>query len=189
MSTLFLVATPIGNLEDMSPRAVRTLQEVALIAAEDTRVTRHLLTHFGVATPLVTYTDAYQRQKEARQDRVLQELAAGHDVALVSDAGTPGVSDPGYQLVQAALAAGHAVQAIPGPSAVVTALAASGLPSDRFLFVGFLPRRAAERRLWRVLRARENPPAHNAEGHPEVAFWRVASDHLRSFSGVKSRCG
>jgi 16S rRNA (cytidine1402-2'-O)-methyltransferase len=146
MSTLYLVATPIGNLEDISARALRMLREVALIAAEDTRVTRHLLSHFAIATPLVAYTDAYQRQKAGRQARVLQTLDAGQDVALVSDAGTPGLSDPGYELVQAALAAGHAVQAIPGPSAIATALVASGLPADRFLFVGFLPRKAAERR-------------------------------------------
>lgn len=146
MSTLYLIATPIGNLEDISPRALRLLGEVAMIAAEDTRVTRHLLNHFGIATPLATYTDAYQRQKAGRQDRVLQALDAGQDVALVSDAGTPGLSDPGYELVRAVLAAGHAVQAIPGPSAVATALVASGLPADRFLFVGFLPRKAGERR-------------------------------------------
>ena len=146
MSTLYLIATPIGNLEDISQRALRVLREVALIAAEDTRVTRHLLSHFAIATPLATYTDAYDRQKAGRQGRVLEVLAAGHDVALVSDAGTPGLSDPGYELVRAALAAGHAVQAIPGPSAITTALAASGLPADRFLFVGFLPRKAAERR-------------------------------------------
>ena len=146
MSTLYLVATTIGNLEDMSPRGLHTLRQVALIAAEDTRVTRNLLTHFGISTALVTYTDAYARQKGARQSKVLEALAAGGDVALVSDAGMPGVSDPGYELVQAVLAAGHAVQAIPGPSAVITALAASGLPTERFLFVGFLPRKAAERR-------------------------------------------
>ena len=146
MSTLYLIATPIGNLEDISQRGLRILREVALIAAEDTRVTRHLLSHFAVATPLTTYTDAYERQKASRQGRVLDELAAGRDVALVSDAGMPGLSDPGYELVQAALAAGHAVQAIPGPSAITTALAASGLPADRFLFVGFLPRKTGERR-------------------------------------------
>ncbi len=146
MSTLYLIATPIGNLEDISPRALRVLGEVALIAAEDTRVTRRLLSHFAIATPLTTYTDAYQRQKAGRQGRVLEALAAGQQVALVSDAGMPGLSDPGYELVQAALAAGHTVQALPGPSAITTALAASGLPTDRFLFVGFLPRKAGERR-------------------------------------------
>ncbi len=146
MSILFLIATPIGNLEDISARALRLLGDVALIAAEDTRVTRHLLSHYGISTPLATYTDAYQRQKAGRQGRVLETLDAGRDVALVSDAGTPGLSDPGYELVRAALAAGHAVQAIPGPSAITTALVASGLPADRFLFVGFLPRKAGERR-------------------------------------------
>lgn len=146
MPTLYLVATPIGNLEDISQRALRVLRAVALIAAEDTRVTRQLLSHYAISTPLSTYTDAYDRQKTSRQGRVLDELAAGRDVALVSDAGTPGLSDPGYELVQAVMAAGHAVQAIPGPSAVTSALAASGLPADRFLFVGFLPRKAGERR-------------------------------------------
>jgi 16S rRNA (cytidine1402-2'-O)-methyltransferase len=146
MPTLYLIATPIGNLEDVSQRALRILREVALIAAEDTRVTRQLLSHYAILTPLTTYTDAYDRQKASRQGRVLEGLDAGQDVALVSDAGTPGLSDPGYELVQAVLAAGHAVQAIPGPSAITTALAASGLPADRFLFVGFLPRKAGERR-------------------------------------------
>jgi len=146
MPTLYLVATPIGNLEDISQRALRVLREVALIAAEDTRVTRQLLSHYAISTPLTTYTDAYERQKASRQGRVLDELAGGRDVALVSDAGTPGLSDPGYELVLAVLAAGHAVQAIPGPSAITSALAASGLPADRFLFVGFLPRKAGERR-------------------------------------------
>lgn len=146
MSTLYLIATPIGNLEDISQRALRVLGEVALIAAEDTRVTRHLLSHYGISTLLATYTDAYQRQKAGRQGRVLETLDGGRDVALVSDAGTPGLSDPGYELVRSALAAGHAVQAIPGPSAITTALVASGLPADRFLFVGFLPRKAGERR-------------------------------------------
>lgn len=146
MSTLYIVATPIGNLEDISQRALRVLREAALVAAEDTRVTRHLLSHYAIATPLATYTDAYDRRKAGRQSRVLDELAAGRDVALVSDAGTPGLSDPGYELVQAALAAGHQVQAIPGPSAITAALVASGLPADRFVFVGFLPRKAGERR-------------------------------------------
>jgi 16S rRNA (cytidine1402-2'-O)-methyltransferase len=146
MPTLYLIATPIGNLEDISQRGLRILREVALIAAEDTRVTRQLLRHYAISTPLATYTDAYERQKASRQGRVLEELAAGRDVALVSDAGTPGLSDPGYELVLAALAAGHTVQAVPGPSAITAALTASGLPADRFLFVGFLPRKASERR-------------------------------------------
>lgn len=146
MSILYIVATPIGNLEDISQRALRVLREAALIAAEDTRVTRQLLNHYAIVTPLTTYTDAYERQKASRGQRVLEALDGGSDVALVSDAGTPGLSDPGYELVQAALAAGHDVLAIPGPSAIIAALVASGLPADRFTFVGFLPRKASERR-------------------------------------------
>lgn len=145
MATLFIVGTPIGNLEDASPRTLRVLREVALIAAEDTRVTRQLLSRFDIHTPLVAYTDAYERQKSGRQLRVLDELTAGRDVALVSDAGMPGLADPGYELIRAALDAGHQVVVIPGPSAITTALLASGLPTDRFLFVGFLPRRRADR--------------------------------------------
>lgn len=145
MTTLFVVGTPIGNLEDASPRALRVLRETALIAAEDTRVTRQLLSRFDIHTPLATYTDAYQRQKSGRQQRVLDELAAGRDVALVSDAGMPGLADPGYELIRAALDAGHQIEVVPGPSAITTALLASGLPTDRFLFVGFLPRRRADR--------------------------------------------
>lgn len=146
MGTLYLVGTPIGNLEDITQRARRVLAEVDLIAAEDTRVTQALLSHFDIHTPLVTYTDAYQRQKAARSQRVLDALAAGQSVALVSDAGMPTLADPGYELVGEARRAGHRVVVVPGPSAIVTALAASGLPSDRFTFVGYLPRKAASRR-------------------------------------------
>lgn len=146
MATLYLVGTPIGNLEDISQRALRVLREVDLIAAEDTRVTRRLLARYGIETPLVCYTDAYQRRKAARLQQVLMVLEEGRDVALVSDAGLPGLSDPGYELISAALAAGHRLVVVPGPSAITTALLASGLPSNRFLFVGFLPRRATARR-------------------------------------------
>ncbi len=146
MGTLYIVGTPIGNLDDLSPRGLRTLAEVDLIAAEDTRVTRGLLSHFGLHTPLVTYTDAYAQQKANRMARVLAALEAGQRVALVSDAGMPGLADPGYELVTTALAAGHQVVVIPGPSAITAALAVSGLPVDRFTFVGYLPRRAAARR-------------------------------------------
>jgi 16S rRNA (cytidine1402-2'-O)-methyltransferase len=142
MGTLYLVATPIGNLEDMSPRAVRTLREVRLIAAEDTRVTRKLLTHFNLHTPLTSY---YEHNKLTKLDSILAALTAG-DVALVSDAGTPAINDPGYELVKAALAAGHNVCPVPGPSAPVAALAASGLPTDAFLYLGYLPRKSSERR-------------------------------------------
>lgn len=146
MGTLYIVGTPIGNLEDLSPRGLRTLVEADLIAAEDTRVTRGLLSHFGVHAPLVTYTDAYAPQKASRLARVMGALAAGQRVALVSDAGMPGLADPGYELVTAALRAGHQVVVVPGPSAITAALVAAGVPADRFTFVGYLPRKAAARK-------------------------------------------
>jgi 16S rRNA (cytidine1402-2'-O)-methyltransferase len=142
MGTLYLVATPIGNLEDMSPRAVRTLREARLIAAEDTRHTRQLLTYFDLHTPLTSY---FEHNKLAKLDKILSALADG-DVALVSDAGTPAINDPGYELVKAALNAGHTVSPVPGPSAPIAALAASGLATDAFLYLGYLPRNSAERR-------------------------------------------
>jgi 16S rRNA (cytidine1402-2'-O)-methyltransferase len=142
MSTLFLVATPIGNLEDTSARAIRTLKEVRLIAAEDTRHTAKLLRHFEITTPTTSY---YDHNKGQKLSAVLNALDQG-DVALVSDAGTPGLNDPGYLLVSAALDAGHEVSIIPGPSAPVAALVISGLPTDRFLYLGYLPRKSGERK-------------------------------------------
>jgi 16S rRNA (cytidine1402-2'-O)-methyltransferase len=142
MGTLFLVATPIGNLEDISHRALRTLREARQIAAEDTRVTRKLLSHYDIHTPLISY---YEHNKLSRVGTILRQLEAG-DVALVSDAGTPGLNDPGYELVRAALAAGHEVRAIPGAASPIAALVSSGLPTDAFLYLGYLPRKAAERR-------------------------------------------
>ncbi len=141
MGTLYLVATPIGNLEDLSPRALRILRSVVLIAAEDTRHTLKLLTHFDVHARLVSY---HEHNKLSRLDQVLVALQTG-DVALVSDAGTPALNDPGYELVRAALQAGFQVSPIPGPSAPVAALVASGLPTDSFLYLGYLPRKASER--------------------------------------------
>ncbi len=140
--TLYLVSTPIGNLEDITIRALRVLREVALIAAEDTRRTRILLQRYEIDTPLISYHD---HSGASRQEEILEALRNG-DVALVSDAGTPGLSDPGYSLVRAALEAGFAVEAIPGPTALVTALVLSGLPTDRFLFLGYLPRQKRARR-------------------------------------------
>ena len=142
MGTLYLVATPIGNLEDITLRALRVLREVPLIAAEDTRRTRKLLTHYEIKTPLVSY---HEHSKPARRSELV-EMLAGHDLALVTDAGTPGISDPGYGLVQSALAAGWQVVPVPGPSAPLAALVVSGLPAERFLFAGYLPRKAGERR-------------------------------------------
>ena len=141
VGTLYIVPTPIGNLEDITLRALRVLREAALIAAEDTRTTRTLLRRYDIHTPAISY---HEHNKLARLDAVLDALAAG-DVALVSDAGTPGISDPGYELVQAAIARGIRVVPLPGPSAIITALVASGLPTDGFIYLGFMPRRAAAR--------------------------------------------
>ncbi|KRT75208.1 MAG: uroporphyrin-III C/tetrapyrrole methyltransferase, 16S rRNA (cytidine1402-2'-O)-methyltransferase [Candidatus Rokubacteria bacterium CSP1-6] len=140
--TLYVVATPIGNLEDLGLRALRTLREVDLIACEDTRRTRTLLARFGVATPVTSYFEHNKRQK-GRQ--LLRLLAEGKSIALVTDAGTPGVSDPGFLLVKEARAAGATVVPVPGPSAVVAALSAAGVPADRFVFEGFLPTKPGRR--------------------------------------------
>jgi 16S rRNA (cytidine1402-2'-O)-methyltransferase len=137
-----VVATPIGNLEDITFRAVRTLREVPVIAAEDTRVTRNLLNHFEIKTPLVSF---HEFTNPAKRGRLVERLESG-DLAMVSDAGMPGISDPGFPLIRDALAAGHKVEVIPGPSATLTALVASGLPTHEFSFLGFLPRTTAQRR-------------------------------------------
>lgn len=142
MGTLYLVATPIGNLEDISLRAIRILKEVNLIAAEDTRQTHKLLSHYQIATPAISY---HEHNKIRKLDEILNVLLQGN-VALVSDAGTPALNDPGYELVKAALQSGHTVSPIPGPSAPLAALVSSGLPTDAFLYLGYLPRRPAERR-------------------------------------------
>ncbi len=142
MGTLYLVATPIGNLEDMSPRAIRILHEANLIAAEDTRHTGNMLKHFEIQTPLTSY---FEHNKLSKLDFILDKLSSG-DVALVSDAGTPAINDPGYELVRAALASGFDVVPVPGPSAPVAALSVSGLPTDSFLYLGYLPHKKTERR-------------------------------------------
>jgi 16S rRNA (cytidine1402-2'-O)-methyltransferase len=140
---LYVTATPLGNLEDMTLRGIRVLREVSLIACEDTRRTAVLLRAHGITTPVTSYFEHNERWKGGK---ILEALRAGRDVALVSDAGTPGVSDPGYRLVRDARAAGLPVVPVPGPSAAVAALSVSGLPTDRFLFIGFLPPKAAARR-------------------------------------------
>lgn len=142
MGTLYLVATPIGNLEDMNPRGVRILREVLLIAAEDTRHTKILLDHFQIKTP---YTSYFEHNKINKLDLILDTLSRG-DVALVSDAGTPAINDPGYELIQAALASSFDVKPIPGPSAPISALTVSGLPTDSFLYLGYLPHKKNERK-------------------------------------------
>jgi 16S rRNA (cytidine1402-2'-O)-methyltransferase len=141
MPVLYVIATPIGNLEDISLRALRLLQEVKLIAAEDTRTTRHLLNAHNIKTPLTSY---YEHSKRAKLDYLLNYLEK-EDLALVSEAGMPGLSDPGYELITAAIERGISVVPIPGASAVITALVVSGLPTDQFLYLGFLPRRKGQR--------------------------------------------
>ncbi len=142
MGTLYLVATPIGNLEDISARALRILRESTLIAAEDTRHTEKLLSHYGIHTQTVSY---FEHNKLSRLSLILQKLNEG-DVALVSDAGTPAINDPGYELVQAALASHFKVIPVPGASAPISALSISGLPTDSFLYLGYLPHKKNERR-------------------------------------------
>jgi 16S rRNA (cytidine1402-2'-O)-methyltransferase len=141
--TLYVVATPLGNLEDVTLRALRVLREAKLVACEDTRRTAGLLKAHGISTPTISYFEHNERWKGAQ---ILDVIRKGGDVALVSDAGTPGISDPGYRLVRDARTEGLAVVPIPGPSAAVAALSVSGLPTDRFLFVGFLPPRSGARR-------------------------------------------
>src|SRR5947208_12405575 len=139
---LYVVATPIGNLEDITLRALRVLREVDLIAAEDTRHTRVLLSRHGISRPLTSYYDAVER---ARAPAIVEKLKAGARVALVSDAGTPGIADPGYHLVRGALAAGVPVVPVPGPSAVMALVSVAGLAAERFVFEGFLPSRPGPR--------------------------------------------
>lgn len=139
--TLFVVATPIGNLEDMTIRAVRVLKEAGLIAAEDTRHTKKLLTHFGIDSPLTSYHEHNEREKAAR---IVEKLLSGTDVALVSDAGTPGISDPGYRLVGLAVEKGIRIVPVPGASAIISLVSVSGLPTDEFSFKGFLPSKEGE---------------------------------------------
>lgn len=139
---LYIVATPIGNLEDITLRAIRILKEAAVIAAEDTRHTKKLLDRYGIETPLTSYHD---HNKEEKAPLLVARLLEGHDVALVSDAGTPGISDPGYYLINLAIGHGIRIAPIPGPVAAVAALSISGLPTDRFVFEGFLPARRSQR--------------------------------------------
>ena len=142
-ATLYLVATPIGNLEDMTLRALRVLRECDVVAAEDTRRSGQLLKHFDVSKPLLSY---HQFNEARRSEEILERLRGGQKVALVTDAGSPGISDPGERVVKAAIAAGFRVEAVPGPCALVAALTASGLATDEFHFIGFLPHKSGQRR-------------------------------------------
>ena len=182
---LYVVATPIGNLEDLSPRALRILGEVDLIAAEDTRRTRALLTHHGLRRPLTSYYDAVERERAPALARRLQE---GARVALVSDAGTPGLSDPGFHLVRAALEAGVPVVPVPGPSAVTALLSVAGIPCERFAFEGFLPSRAGPRRR-RLEQVRDEARAlvFLEAGRRLPAFLAAAADVLGDRPAVVGR--
>lgn len=153
LGSLYVVATPIGNLDDISARALNILRSVALVAAEDTRHSARLMQHFGIGTPLAA---CHEHNERDQGGRFLARLLAGEDVALISDAGTPLISDPGYHLVRQARAAGVAVVPVPGACALIAALSAAGLPSDRFIFEGFLPAKAAGRRA-RLEQVKEEP--------------------------------
>jgi 16S rRNA (cytidine1402-2'-O)-methyltransferase len=142
-STLYLVATPIGNLEDITLRALRTLRECDVVAAEDTRRTGQLLNYFGISRPILSY---FKFNEARRSEEIIERLARGEKIALVTDAGTPGISDPGERVVRAAVAAGYRVESVPGPCALVAALTASGLATGEFHFVGFLPVKSGQRR-------------------------------------------
>ena len=141
--TLYLVATPIGNLEDITLRALRTLRECDVVAAEDTRRTGQLLKHFGISKPLLSY---FQFNEAKRSEEIIERLRRGEKVALVTDAGSPGISDPGERVVKAAIRADMRVESVPGPCALVAAITASGLPTEEFHFIGFLPHKQGQRR-------------------------------------------
>jgi len=151
--TLYLVATPIGNLEDVTLRALRTLRDCDVIAAEDTRHTGQLLRHYEISKPLISY---FKFNEARRSEEIIGRLRRAEKVALVTDAGSPGISDPGERVVRAAIAAGFRVETVPGPCALIAALTASGLPTDEFHFIGFLPHKSGQRR--KHLEALKNMP-------------------------------
>ena len=182
---LYIVSTPIGNLEDVTQRALRVLGEVDLIACEDTRHTRKLLTHFGINTPTVSYHDHNERE---RAEELLRRLQEGSDIAIVSDAGTPGINDPGFRLVRAAIDNDVSVVPVPGPSALIAALVSSGLATDEFFFGGFLPAKSNARRA-RLTELRSLPATliFYEAPHRIVAALRDAYDILGSRNAVVAR--
>jgi len=164
---LYVVSTPIGNLEDITIRALRVLKEVDLIAAEDTRRTRQLLTHYGIHKPIISY---HEFNRRLREDSLLKELREGKNIALVTDAGTPGISDPGEDLVKRVVQESFPLVCIPGPSALIAALSVSGLPTESFLFYGFLPSKASARQKW----------LHSLEDRTETLVFYESPRRLRS---------
>ena len=176
-ATLHIVATPIGNLGDLSPRAQQVLREVAAICAEDTRRSAQLMAHFGIGTPLLAL---HEHNEQAMAERLVARLQAGESLALVSDAGTPLVSDPGYRLVRAARAAGIRVSPVPGPSALIAALSVAGLPSDRFAYEGFLPAKASARR--ERLQALAGEPR-------TLVFYESSHRIAESLADLRGACG
>src|SRR5205085_7343850 len=183
--TLYIVSTPIGNLEDITHRALRILREVALVACEDTRHTRKLLNHFAIDAATISYHEHNERE---RADELCAMLTAGKDIAIVSDAGTPTVSDPGFRLVNLAIEKGFSVVPIPGATAFVAALSASGLPSDQFFFAGFLAARSSARRAkLEALRSRDATLIFYEAPHRIAAALRDAADILGNRRGVVAR--
>jgi 16S rRNA (cytidine1402-2'-O)-methyltransferase len=177
MATLFLVATPIGNLNDISLRAVQVLKQVQVILAEDTRVSRTLCAHSGISTPLLPYHDY---NKERVTPSIVARLKVGEDVALITDAGTPGIADPAFNLVRAAIAEGITIIPVPGPSACIAALVGSGLPTDRFLFENFLPvKSGARKRLLESFR----------EEHRTVIFYETPHRIVRVLENINETLG
>ena len=175
--TLYVVATPIGNLEDITLRALRVLKEVDLIAAEDTRRTRVLLSHYGIHTPMTSY---FEHNKLKKGDFLVSRLSEGKAIALVTDAGTPGLSDPGFHLVRLARSAGILVVPVPGPSALTAALSVSGIPADRFIFEGFLPVKAGRRLAHlHALRALERP----------IVLYESPHRLLKTLAAIEEVCG
>ena len=185
LGTLYLVPTPIGNLEDITHRALRVLREVDVIACEDTRHTRKLLNHYSIKTKVISYHDHNERERAVE---LLKALASGENVAIVSDAGTPSISDPGFRLVSEAGAQGIPVVALPGPTALIAALVASGLPTDEFFFAGFLPARSGARRA-RLAELRELPATliFYEAPHRIAATLRDALDILGERAAVVAR--
>src|SRR3990167_6006804 len=186
MGTLYIVSTPIGNLKDITLRAIETLKQVDYILCEDTRVTGKLLKQYQIEKLLVSFNEFNEDSKAAS---VIGDLTLGKNIALVSDAGTPLISDPGYKLIRASIAAGVKIESIPGPSAVITALAVSGKPPDKFLFLGYLPKKQGKRK--QILKALFTTLANMADNHlkPTVIFYESPYRFVKTLTDIKEVFG